>query len=144
MASSYPHKGLKNGAWRRSTLYSIGGWMSSWYELDRIECGTAFGGYFRLDESEGHIEGEIIDTFGPSKIEGILEKDTLIFQKKYLEEALLQAVLGIINYRFEKVKVGDNWKGRFKTAKGSIGRAECKILPVVKEAFGLVIGPVRY
>lgn len=139
--TDYSRKERKDGKRRNSTLYSIAGWMSSWYGWENSEHRTAFGGYFRLDEESGHVEGEIIDCFGSAKIEGLLGENSLSFQKLYLHKAVPQAASGVINYKFEKNS--GVWRGGFLTASGSKGRAECNILPVVQDAFDLVVGPVR-
>jgi len=141
MPQNYPHQTPNHISWRSSTLYSIAGWMSSWYGWDGIEFGTAFGGYFRLDQEIGHIEGEIVDTFGAARIEGLLEDNSLRFQKTYILRALPHTAPGIIHYEFERA--GDGWQGGFTLHSGTKGKAICKIQPVIDDAFGLVIGPVR-
>ena len=142
MPQSYPHQTPDHISWRSSTLYSIAGWMSSWYGWGSVESGTAFGGYFRLDHATGHIEGEIVDTFGAARIEGLLEPGhSLRFQKTYILRALPHAAPVIINYEFEIDS--DGWKGGFTLQSGTKGKATCKIQPVVEDAFGLVIGPAR-
>lgn len=140
---AYPHSKLPAGVKRRdSTLYSIAGWMSSWYGWEAIEEGTAFGGYFRFDHETHCIEGEIVDSWGAAKIAGMLDEDRLTFDKTYLLRANPNAAPGIIEYEFKKD--GDGWKGGFTlTFNDDKGRAECKILPVVRDAFQPIVGPIN-
>lgn len=139
MIPEYPHYADPRFPWRNATLYSIAGWMSSWYGWENVECATAFGGYFRLDVAENHIEGEIVDTWGMAKMEGQLQPESLNFDKVYAD--LSRGAKGAIKYKFSQ----DNgvWRGEFTLDSGIKGKAECKIYPVVENAFYLMIGPPR-
>ncbi len=127
--------------WRNTTLYSIAGWMSSWYGWEGEEIGTAFGGYFRFDHKDGHVEGEIVDTWGSAKIAGSLRENMLMFSKTYIYKTSKQTARGAIEYRF--VRNGDAWYGQFLLQSGTFGKAACKITPVVEDAFALMVGPPK-
>ena len=134
----YPHitPGPTEPQWRPITLYSIAGWISSWYPQ---EIATAFGGYFRFDEQTLEIQGELVDIWGAATINGLLNGPVLVFQKLYHWRAAGQTMGRPINYRFENN--GDRYVGGFD-CNGTKGKAECMVLPVVANAFGVVAGPI--
>jgi len=60
----------------------------------------AFGGYIKVLDGEFH--GELIDTYGPSEIRGVLKGDTIAFQKEYT----LKQHLSDIEYNLKRTDNG--------------------------------------
>lgn len=140
---NYPHaKPLPSQPqWRDAVLYSIAGWMSSWYQ--REEIATAFGGYFKVID-DGSFIGEIVDLWGKAKIEGTLTETILVFEKTYTHHDHFDTASSPIGYSFKKN--GNIWKGGFtfhKEERETRGLAECVISPAINDAFGILVGPIR-
>lgn len=84
---------------------------------------SPWGGYFIRGfeyDSDNQIVGKLIDLGGSSRVEGILEKDSLEFIKKY-EQCNHEK---IFDYKFS-LKDGI-WKGEFSSPDGYRGRSICK------------------
>jgi len=100
-------------------LYSISGLF--YEEFIGI---SPWGGYFVKGcegDRENQIVGQLIDRYGPSRLEGILEKDSLEFRKQY-ERCNNEKMF---YYKFS-LKNGI-WQGEFFSLDGYTGRATCKI-----------------
>lgn len=80
---------------------------------------SPWGGHF-IKNYEGGIVGQLIDVWGPSKLEGVLENESLEFRKQYKECNREQ----IFDYKFSLVD--GIWQGEFSSPNGYIGGAICK------------------
>lgn len=143
---NYPHikPGSNDPQWQNAVLYSIAGWMSSWYgEEQKLELATAFGGYLKR-LNDGSFIGELVDTFGKAKIEGTLTETMLVFEKVYTYREYDGVTRLPIRYSFEKN--GQIWKGNFVFHKDEdreiCNLSECAISPAINDAFGIVVGPI--
>ena len=84
---------------------------------------SPWGGHFikgREGDSENQIVGQLIDMYGPSRLEGVLEKDSLEFRKQYERCNFEQ----MFDYKFS-LKNGI-WQGEFSSPDGYRGRSICK------------------
>jgi len=87
-------------------LYSIAGLL-----CESSSSISPWGGYFIRAENSSppHIEGMLIDTVGPSKIDGFMDDDIFYFNKLYGPEN--QGIL--FTYEFDLNEKG-LWIGEFK------------------------------
>ena len=142
-APTYPGRmpGQGEPSWRETTLYSVGGWFST--DDGEEVVAYSYGGYFRLDHETGRIEGEFIDTLGPSKVIGVLLPEGILgFTKKYQPPILHGASRWPI--RFNLTLVNNNeYRGNFVVDAPGTNKGDvyCRINVAVENAFGLVIGP---
>jgi hypothetical protein len=84
---------------------------------------SPWGGYFikgREGDLENQIVGQLIDMHGPSRLEGVLETDSLEFRKQY-ERCNQEQVF---DYKFS-LKNGI-WQGEFSSPGGYRERSICK------------------
>jgi hypothetical protein len=84
---------------------------------------SPWGGYFikgMEGEQENFIAGQLIDIYGPSKLEGILKKDALRFRKQY-ERCNHEQVF---DYDFS-LKDGI-WQGQYSSPSSYSGISICK------------------
>ena len=84
---------------------------------------SPWGGHFvkgHEGDSENQIVGQIIDMYGPSRLEGVLEKDSLEFRKQYERCNFEQ----MFDYKFS-LKNGI-WQGEVSSPDGYRGRSICK------------------
>lgn len=119
---------------RESHLYGISGRIIQ-PETEPIRC-AAFGGYFRYDVLDKLVlDGQLIDCFGPSIIEGTMTEDELSFAKRYEHRKYK------IDYEFKKKN--EIWAGTYNSFQAGSGRAECKTYLVDKDAFDIACGSPR-
>jgi|SRR3989344_441870 len=93
-------------------IYSITGFYQD------LPSYSPFGGLFILDDNV--FQGNLIDRWGPSDIDGGLDEESIRFQKKYDSRA------DLINYFFTK---GENglWVGEYRGIETGRGNAICRI-----------------
>ncbi|MFH1522966.1 MAG: hypothetical protein ABIE43_04095 [Patescibacteria group bacterium] len=147
-------------------LYGIIGWFVCDYGEDRFtNQATAFGGYLKLKKDDGSFDGEIVDMWGRSRIAGVLNDINLNFNKIYVEKAHIGTCSTLIHYNFSKSRKGI-WIGSFMTTALDpdifgkdlleitiediksfntpyYGRSNCKIYPFLKNAYGIMGGPIK-
>lgn len=135
----YPHVKPQewDQSWREIHQYGIVGWMSSLYGPESQEIATQFGGYFRFDPKNTEFDGELIDIWGNSYIEGKLrlKKKELWFTKTYQNRPAIE-------YFFEKHR--GLWIGEYRMHKdkgGRVGKAEAMLTKFHNNAFGIMSGP---
>ena len=115
---------------RDSHLYGITGWISQ--PANEVEC-AAFGGYFRYDvKDELVVDGQLIDMWGSSSIEGEMTDDRLEFSKKYDQRK------DVVNYRFKKQ--GGIWIGEYSGVGTEKGPAQCTTFLAEIDAFQIACG----
>lgn len=132
--------------WKAIHLYTIAGWFSNVYEDHRggrrlLRQATAFSGRFRLDPSDGSLEGLLHDQWGLSVIEGYLENKLLTFDKYYIDPSHRPP----IEYKFIESKNGA-WKGKYIASdlgRHNKGRAESVLMLVNNNAYGIIDGVYR-
>ena len=84
---------------------------------------SPWGGHFikgNEGDFENQIVGQLIDVYGPSRLEGVLKKDSLKFRKQYDRCNNEQ----MFDYKFS-LKNGI-WQGEFSSPEGYSGRSICK------------------
>lgn len=125
-----PRIPLPDGVEKRDVkLYGIAGWIS---QPEIIEC-AAFGGYFRYDPLDKKVlDGQLIDCWGSSSIEGRFDEKTLSFTKWYDKRRYS------IDYLFH-LKDGA-WEGVYASLPTGTGRAKCKIFLIEEDAFQIACG----
>ncbi|MBI4176758.1 MAG: hypothetical protein HY516_00160 [Candidatus Aenigmarchaeota archaeon] len=123
-------------------LYSVAGWFSNDHVPQFKGRPGAFGGYFKKHPNEGGIEGELIDVFGPSTINGSLDGDSLTFVKNYAQRGL--GVRSSITYVMRRVE-GNKFAGAWSTEENgdrATEPAECEITLVNNDSYRMITGPV--
>jgi hypothetical protein len=70
-------------------------------------------------QNDGSFNGELYDTWGDSKIEGMQNEEEMSFRKEYNRRG------DLIFYSFKKE--GDIWIGSFKGSITGVGEAQCEI-----------------
>jgi len=164
---SEPEEFKKN--WNKKIeLYGITGWFACDYgEGQFTNQATAFGGYFKLENEGGTFDGEIVDMWGSARIAGSLNDGNLYFNKIYVNAAHVGACRTLISYTFSKPRNSKIWKGKFvityfhpddlgkdlleitkndvdlNISPNLVGRSNCIIYPVFKNAYGIMGGPMR-
>ncbi len=117
---------------RDAKLYGIAGWLS---QLPDVEC-AAFGGYFRYDVLDRVlVDGQLIDLWGSSSIEGTMTENELRFTKMYEHRS------DPISYRF-RMQNGI-WVGEYNGPETGRGRAQCKTFVAEEDAFSILCGKPR-
>jgi len=81
------------------------------------------GDNLQYDEEIKHLAGRLIDYYGESSIEGVLdlEEEVMAFAKRY------DGTTSNISYKF--VKIGHVWQGEFSHKGNFGGEALCEIFP---------------
>lgn len=129
-----PRPRLSEGIVKRdSKLFGIVGWFSQ-PEMD-IDC-AAFGGYFRYDVKDKLVvDGQLIDLFGKSKIEGKMDETSLEFVKKYSD-------LSSSNIHYKFVKQNGIWVGSYggQFVIGNGDNAKCITTLLEEDAFTILCG----
>jgi hypothetical protein len=122
--------------WKPVSLCGVVGFFED-SNLSRV----AFGGYIKVIEKEGKFKGELIDTYGPSEIEGSLKGNRLMFKKKYTFRPK-ERPDKIIEYNLEKTESG-HFEGEFSVSGISTfrGRAKIWIYKIEENAYWVVAGP---
>jgi hypothetical protein len=79
-----PEHPLPEGIVKRDVkMYSLTGWYLD-PTISKPPTAMAFGGYFRHDPEFGAlVDGQLIDVYGPSSIEGTMNEKELEFDKTY-------------------------------------------------------------
>ncbi|MDD5416599.1 MAG: hypothetical protein PHU12_01340 [Candidatus Aenigmarchaeota archaeon] len=103
-------------------LYSIGGTYSfSGGPKGDKEVLFAFGGYFkaRREAAMTRLTGEIVDTYGPSVIDGVWTEDDnrISFNKRYrghIREPLDETIKKDLGIRYCIRKVGEEFCGHYR------------------------------
>ena len=132
-----PRSRIPEGIPRREVqLYSISGWFTD--TTLRLEpSAVAFGGYFRYDPQDNVLtDGQLIDIWGSSTIEGRMIERVLMFYKKYDQSQLP------IGYVFNKE--GDLWVGEYShpMLKGNYPAKALTTL-IEPDAFDIVCGKLH-
>jgi len=88
---------------RDTKLYSIVGCFD---QPSEELTAMAFGGYFRYDVLDKLVvDGQLVDMFGPSTIEGLMQGNALVFSKKYAGRQ--------IGFHYEFRKANGLWVGEW-------------------------------
>ena len=105
-------------------LYSVAGMFNNSFGL------TPYGGYITrgIDGEEERIEGQLIDIWGPSRINGHMDDSSLKFTKRYdkNEDPLGNPIDPSKDLSYEFTLEGDLWRGRFSFPSGIAGNTICK------------------
>jgi len=111
-------------------LYSIAGYFC---QPKRGFDAVAFGGYFRYDVLDKLVlDGQLIDRFGPSTIEGRMDDEVLVFDKEYQSRGYA------LTYEF--TKRNGIWVGDYAGKTTGKGKAQCVCTPVLEDAFRVACG----
>jgi hypothetical protein len=123
-------------AWKPISLYGVVGFFED-SSLGKV----AFGGYIKVMEEKGKIRGELIDAYGPSKIEGSLRNNRLRFKKEYIFRSK-ERPDKIIEYNLEKTESG-HFEGEFSVPEISTfqGKVKIWIFKIEEDAYWIVAGP---
>lgn len=148
-------------------LMGITGWFACDYsESQFANQATAFGGYLKLKKDDGYFDGEIVDMWGRARIAGVLNDTNWHFNKIYIEKAHIGTCNTLIHYYFSAKSRKGIWIGSFvitslhpviigkdllETTAQDVnqnilpftGRSHCKIYPFLKNAYGIIGGPIR-
>lgn len=125
----------KSVVWRSSLLYGITGVINS----PRLS-GMAFGGYFRWDKKSSRVlDGQLVDCWGSSTIEGTLANDLFEFVKKYDHRG--DDAIHDIAYTFRKDK--GLWVGEYGGPATGKGTAQCRLYVTSRDAFYVGCGNPR-
>lgn len=120
---------------RDAKLIGITGWYSQTVENNGIAGSFAFGGYFRYDVlDELVVDGQLVDVWGSSAIEGRMDEKKLEFVKVY------NGMAYPIWYKFEKQN--GIWVGGYESPVVGSGRSNCRTFISDEDAFEIVCGHV--
>ena len=125
----------KKPEWKRVDLYGIAGI----FDDPDARSKMAFGGYIKVIKEDGEFHGELIDTYGPSEIRGVLKEDTITFQKEYT----LKQHLSDIKYNLKRTDNG-HFKGNCLISNPILGveiEAELSIFLLNEDAYSVIAGP---
>lgn len=119
-------------------LHSIYGWFSD-PVLTHEPVAVAFSGYFRLFKLRpecGFIhDGQMIDTYGPSEIDGTMNTDEMAFQKTYEGRDYP------ISYRFKKNN--GIWIGEYESPRlEGVHPAKAAVSLLEEDAFAIACGKI--
>lgn len=105
-------------------LYSVSGLFNNSFGL------APYGGYITrgIDGEVDRIEGQLIDIWGPSRINGSMGADSLRFTKRYdkNEDAFGNPIDPSKDLSYEFTLEGDLWKGQFSFPSGTGGNTVCR------------------
>ena len=80
---------------------------------------VAFGGYFKENTDTKGIQGELVDIYGQSTIEGTLTEEKLEFTKRYTDRGV-QEMLPAIEYKL--IQEETEWRGTYSFVERDLGK----------------------